>query len=169
MLALTTAAQEEIARAGTALTNITRIYTEVDGAAATTLADGGAQVASNVFTSPTGVGAGLLRGETLPGSSGTAARTPQMANLLGGVAASNPATAMPAASPVASVPAAAAGAVSTVAGAVASPLSSLGSLGGASAGGATGPALASSLTQNEGEEKSESDESGEQKPGEQLL
>jgi PE family protein len=160
MLALNTAAHEELARAGMALTDIVRMYSEVAGAAAATLMSGGGQFASHAFAGGMGasVGAGLMRAETLPGAGGSAARTPLMANLIDGVAASNPSTTVPAA----------ANAASTALGAATAPLSSIGSIGqGASAGGAAGPGLASSVDQDQDE--NDRDNSGDQKPGERCC
>lgn len=143
MLALTSAAQEELARAGAALMDIARVYSEVDDAAAVTLAAGAAQIAGPALAGGPGaaVGAGLMRSATLPGAAGSAARTPLPANLLNGVAAVNP---------------------STVLGVVTGPLSTMSSFAqGASAGGAAGPALASSVT-------GEPDEGEGEVPGEQA-
>jgi PE family len=105
MLALNTAAQEELARAGLAVVEIARMYSQVDGEAASTLVAGGARFASQAFAGGTAanVAAGLLRAETLPGAGGLAARTPLMVNLIAGLAASNPATTVPAAANAASM------------------------------------------------------------------
>jgi hypothetical protein len=170
MLALNTAAQEELARAGAALMDIARVYSEVDDAAAGALAAGAAQISDPAFAGGLGANAaaGLLRSATLPGAAGSAARTPLLANLLSGVAAANPSAMMPAAGTVASAVPAAAGAVSTVVGVAGGPLSTIGSIAqGASAGGAAGPALASSVSgqQDEGER----DNPGAQQPGEALI
>jgi hypothetical protein len=110
-------------------------------------------------------GAGLLRAETLPGAAGAAARTPLMADLIEGVAASNP-------SAPSSVVPAAANAASTVLGAGAAPLSSIGSI--ASAGGAAGPGSASAVpglasSLDEEKDATEGENSGEPQPGERLL
>jgi hypothetical protein len=167
VLALNTAAQEELARTGLALKEIAQMYSQVDGEAAGTLAAGGARFAGEAFSSGTGayVAPGLLGAQTLSGAGGLAANTPSTANLIGGVAASNPATTLPAA----------ANAASTVLGAGSAPLSSIGqvtSMGGAAGGGAPA-AVPASLT---GEEESTSarDKSDDQQtdgpqPGEQLL
>lgn len=116
--------------------------------------------------------AGLLRAETLPGADGSTAQTPLLANLIEGAPASNPSTGLPnpatgLPNPSTTVPAAT-NAVSTALGAAAAPLSSISSMAqGASAGGASGPALASSLAEDQGESKR--DDSAEQQPGERLL
>jgi hypothetical protein len=132
MLALNTAAQEELSRAGTALTNITRMLTEVDTAAGGALVADGSQFSSGMFTG--GTGAGLLRAETLPGAAGSPARTPLMANLIDGVASPNPATTMPpaAASAASMAPSTALGAAA----AATAPLSPIGQ--GATTGGTAG-------------------------------
>jgi hypothetical protein len=184
-LALHTAAQEELARAGVALTDIARMYSQVDGEAAGTLTSAGGQLVSQPFVGTTGAGAGLLRAETLPGAGGSAARTPLLANLIEGAPAPTAATpATPAAAvptpgaavptPSAAVPGpatampGAVNAASTLLGAGAGPLSSLGSMAqGASAGGATGPGLASSLTEKR--DKDKPDDSGNQQPGQHLV
>jgi len=162
MLALNTAAQEELARTGLALTEIAQMYSQVDGEAAGTLAAGGARFASQAFAAGTGayVAPGLLGAETLPGAAGSAARTPLLANLIEGVAASNPPTTVPAA----------ANAASTVLGAGTAPLSSIGqvtSMAGAAGGGAA--AVPTSLTGEEESTRDESDHADDQQPGEQLL
>lgn len=175
-LALHTAAQEELARAGVALTDIARVYSQVDGEAAGTLTTSGAELVSQPFVGSTGAGAGMLRGETLPGAGGSAARTPLLANLIEGAPA--PTKPLTPATPAAGVPtpgavpaggtSGAVGAASSLLGAGAGPLSSLGSMAqGASAGGATGPGLASSLTEKR--DKDRPDDSGNQQPGQQLV
>lgn len=99
MLALNTAAQEELARAGAALLDIARLYSEVDDAAAGAMAASATHISDSAFSGGLGVNAaaGLLRSATLPGAAGSAARTPLLANLLNGVAAVNPSAMMPAA------------------------------------------------------------------------
>jgi hypothetical protein len=159
-LALNAAAQQELARAGMALTDIARMYSEVDGAAAGRLAAAGNQSAEIAFAGGPGqsVGAGLLRSDLLPGAGGSAARTALMANLIDGVAPSTPSTT---ASPAAS-------AASTLLGAASGPLGAIGSVGqGASAGGAVRPGLASSLAEDK--DKSEPEDPADQQPGEQLA
>jgi PE family len=160
-LALNAAAQEELARAGLAVTEIARMYSQVDGEAAGSLVAGGSRFAGQAFAGGAGanVAAGLLRAETLPGAGGLAARTPLMANLIEGVAASSPATTVPAA----------ANAASTVLGAGAAPLSSIGQF--ASMGGAAGGGTAGVPTSLAGEEESTGDESEDpgQQPGEELV
>lgn len=177
MLALNTAAQEEMARTGVALTDIARMYAQVDGETAGTLDSAGARIAGQTFVGPTG-GGGLLRAEVLPGAGGSAPRTQPLANLVEGGPVAGPAPTVPSTSPTvpttspmvpgpAAMPAAAS-AASTLLGAGAAPLSSLGSLAqGASAGGAAGPGLASSLTgQNDEPER---DDSGVELPGQRLV
>ncbi len=68
MLAVNTAAQEELARTGVALTDIARMYSQVDGETAGTLVSAGSKFFGQPFTG--GTGAGLLRAETLPGAVG---------------------------------------------------------------------------------------------------
>ncbi len=64
-LALHTAAHEELARAGVALTDIARMYSQIDGEAAGTLTAAGSEVMGQPFVGTTGAGAGLLlRGDT---------------------------------------------------------------------------------------------------------
>lgn len=184
MLALNTAAQEEIARTGVAFADIARMYAQVDGEAAGTLHSAGGRIVGQTFLGPTG-GGGLLRAEVLPGAGGSAPRTPPLADLVGGGPVAGPAPTVPAPSPTVPTPSPtvptpsptvptpapampAAGAASTLLGAGAAPLSSLGSLAqGASAGGAAGPGLASSLAGNTDEGKR--DEPGDQQPGERLV
>lgn len=152
MLALNAAAQEELARAGAALTEIARMYSQVDGEAAGALMADGARFAGQAFAAADAA------------ATEVATRGPLMANLVGGIAASNPPS---------SVLPAAANAASTVLGAGAAPLGSIGSI--ASAGGAAGtapassavPGLASSV--NEDQDESETGEPGEPQPGERLL
>ncbi|MGF2944407.1 PE family protein [Mycobacterium sp. Lab-001] len=159
MLALNTAAQEELARAGAALLDIARLYSEVDDAAAGAMAASATHISDSAFSGGLGVNAaaGLLRSATLPGAAGSAARTPLLANLLNGVAAVNPSAMMPAA----------VGAASTVLGVATGPASMIASLAsGAAAGGAAGPALASSVAENA--DRSEQENAGEQ-PGEALV
>jgi len=163
MLAAHTAAQQELMRAGAALIDIARMYAQVDGEAAATLASTATQLSDQAFASSASVGAGLAHAETLPGALGSAARTPLMANLIEGVAAANPSTTIPAA----------ANAASTLLGVGTAPLSAIGSIGqgGAAAGGAAGPAVASSLTGDDQSTRDDSDgqQSDDQQPGEQLL
>ena len=65
VLALHAAAQEEIARAGVALTDIARMYSQVDTEVAGTLTTAGAQFSGQPFAggAGAGVGAGMLRGD----------------------------------------------------------------------------------------------------------
>ncbi len=156
------AAQQELMRAGAALIDIARRYEQADSAAADTLISSANQISSEAFAAGANVGAGLARAQTLPGALGSAARTPLMANLIEGVAAS-PSTTLPAV----------ANAASTVLGVGTAPLGAISSLGqgGASAGAAAGPAAASTLA---GDDQSTSDESGDQEahdqqPGEQVV
>jgi hypothetical protein len=184
MLGAHAVAHQEISRTGAALVNITRMYTQADATAAGTLEANAARSSavefgsaaapvSRTWAKPLGpaTGAGLLRAEAVPGAAGTPARTPAMANLVEGAVAPTP-----------SPPTGAAGlsgftnAASTVLSAGSAPLSTLSSLGsslgsvgqgGATAGGATGPALASSLTSDESDPDRETSEAP--KPGEQLA
>jgi hypothetical protein len=161
-LALHAAAHQEIARTGAALVDITRMYAQTDATAAGQLAanaahtsavEFGSVAASGPWANPVSTGAGLLRAEAVPGAAGTPARTAAMTNLLeGAVAAPTPAAGTAGA---ATTMPTAMSAASTLLSAGSAPLSTLSSLGsslgsvgqgGAAAGGATGPALASSLT-----------------------
>ena len=141
MLASNTAAQEEFARTGMALMDIARMYSQVDGAAAETLVFTGSQFCGHPLAGGTSasVGAGLMRAETLPGAGGSAARTPLMAQLIDGAAASNSSTTVPAA----------ANAASSAVGTGAAPLSSIGQ--GGAASGSARPGLVSSLDQDQDE------------------
>lgn len=163
MLATHTAAQQELARAGTALVDVTRMYAQTDSSAAGTLMTNAAETGAIEFTGSPGApmtsvfspsaGAGLLRSETLPGAAGTAARTPLMTNLVEGTAASTHAASST------TTPGAAGKAASAFMGAASAPLSSVtqlassmgGSMGGPMSGsaggaaGASGPGVAASL------------------------
>ena len=163
MLALNTAAQEELARTGLALTEIAQMYSQVDGEAAGTLAAGGARFASQAFAAGTGanVAAGPMQAETLLGAAGSVARTPLLINSVEGVATSNPSTTVPAAT----------NAASTMLGAGTAPMSSIGqvtSMGGAAGGGAAA-GVPTSLTGEEESTRDESDHADDQQTGEQLL
>ncbi|KLO35317.1 hypothetical protein ABW17_24180 [Mycobacterium nebraskense] len=170
MLALNTAAQEEVARTGAALTDIARMYAQVDTETAGTLDSSGARIAGQTFVGPPGGG---LTGAAPPiAAGGSAPRTPLLANLVEGGTVANPSPTVPTASPTVPSPGTAmpgaVNAASTLLGAGAAPLSSLGSVAqGASAGGATGPGLASSLADNQDEDQR--DELGDQRPGEHLV
>lgn len=167
MLALHTAAQEEVARTGVTLTDIARMYSQVDGAAAGTLESVGSQFPPQPFVAGTAAdaGSGLMRAETLPGAGGSAARTPLLANLIEGAPAPNPVPGGPATVPPA-VPAGV-NAAAMALGAGAAPLSSIGSIAqGASAGGAGGPGLASSSLAGNQEEGDDLDG---RPPGEQPV
>ena len=150
MLALNTAAQEEVARTGVALTDIARMYAQVDGEAAGSLHSAGGRIAGQTFVGPTG--GGLMRAEApLSAADGTA----PLANLVEGGPVVTPSPTVPTTSPTVPGPASAmpgaVNAASTLLGAGAAPLSSLGSVAqGASAGGAAGPGLASSLDRRPG-------------------
>jgi hypothetical protein len=163
MLAAHAAAQEELMRAGAALIEVARMYEQVDVEAAGTLVSSANQFTSQAFaTGAASVRAGLARAEALPGALGSAARTPLMANLIEGVAASNPSTTLPAA----------ANAASTVMSAGSAPLSSISQF--TSMGGAAGGAAAGVPTSLTGEEESTRDDAddqqtNDQQPGEQLL
>jgi hypothetical protein len=152
MLAWNTAAQEELGRTGVALVDIARMYSQVDNAAADSLAVGGSQFSSDPLAGA-GAGAGLMRADTLPGAGGAAARTPLMAQLIEGAAPANPSTTLPAT-------------VNAASSAVGAGLAPLSSIGGAAGGGAR-PGLASSVDQEP--EESETDESAHGPSNEQLL
>ncbi|MGZ4510668.1 MAG: hypothetical protein ACXVX4_04800 [Mycobacterium sp.] len=148
---------------------ITRIESDaqVDGEAAGALETGGTRFSGLPFVSRTG--AGLMPeptfanpDPTLPVSTPTApVSTPTVPNPAPTVPVSAPTA------PTAALPGAA-NAASTLLGAGAAPLSSLGSLAqGGSAGGAAGPGLASSLTEQQDEDKR--DDSGNQQPCQNLV
>jgi hypothetical protein len=103
--------------------NIAKMYSQVDDAAADTLAFGAAGPLSRLSGQPLAggpVGAGLMRAEALPGAAGTAARTPLMAQLI-----DNPALAGTSGTIGTTAPAVA-NAASSALGAGTAPLSSLG-------------------------------------------
>ncbi|OBH35828.1 hypothetical protein A5692_11200 [Mycobacterium sp. E342] len=171
MLALNTAAQEEVARTGTAFTDIARMYAQVDGETAGTLHSAGGRIAGETFVGPTG-GGGLMGAAAPLAVGGSAARTPPLANPVAGGPVAGPTPTVPTASPTVpgAAPAmpAAVNAASTLLGAGAAPLSSFGSLAqGASAGGAAGPGLASSLAGNTDE--GARDQPSDQQPGGRLV
>jgi len=72
--------------------DIARRYERADSEAAGTVLSSASQISNQAFAAGASVGAGLARAQTLPGALGSAARTPLMANLIEGVAASNPST-----------------------------------------------------------------------------
>lgn len=86
MIASNTAAQEELMRAGTALTDIARMYGDTDDNAAGALTIGAGLTSRHPLAGGSGAraGAGLMRAGSLPGEAGSAARTPLMAQLLEG-------------------------------------------------------------------------------------
>jgi hypothetical protein len=157
------AAQQELMQAGAALIDIARRYERADSEAAGTVLSSASQISNQAFAAGASVGAGLARAQTLPGALGSAARTPLMANLIEGVAASNPSTTIPAV----------ANAASTALGVGTAPLSAVSSLGqgGASAGAAAGPAAASTLAGDDQSTRDESDDqqANDQQSGEQLI
>ncbi|OBG58744.1 MULTISPECIES: PE domain-containing protein [unclassified Mycobacterium] len=164
MLTLNTAAQEEVARTGVALTDIARMYTQVDVEAAGALDVSGARIAGQTFVGPTGGG---LLGAEAPVAGGPVPRTPPLASPVAGVPVANPSPTVPTTPPVTPSPVAAmpgaTNAASTLLGAGAAPLSSLGSVAqGASAGSTAGPGLASSQTGAE-------DDGRRDEPGERLV
>jgi len=156
------AAQQELMQAGAALIDIARRYERADSEAAGTVLSSASQISNQAFAAGASVGAGLARAQTLPGALGSAARTPLMANLIEGVAASNPSTTVPAV----------ASAASTALGVGSAPLGAISSLGqGGASAGAAGPAAASTLA---GDDQSVGGESGDQQAndqqsGEQLI
>ncbi|OBF12629.1 hypothetical protein A5730_03515 [Mycobacterium sp. ACS4054] len=167
MLALNTAAQEEVARTGVALTDIARMYSQVDGEAAGALDSSGARIASHAFVGPTG--GGLTGAKPPVAAGGSVPRTPPLTNLVQGGPVAAPAPPAPVTAPTVPSPCAAmpgaVNAASTLLGAGAAPLSSLGSIAqGASAGGASGPGLASSVT-----EQNDDESAGSQQPGQSLV
>ncbi|BBZ69785.1 PE family protein [Mycobacterium paraseoulense] len=168
MLALNTAAQAEVARTGAALTDIARMYAQVDSETAGSLHSAGGRIAGQTFVGPAG-GSGLMSAGPPLGAGGPA---PWDTSPVTPGPVASPAPTVPTTSPA--VPSAgpampAAGTVaSTLLGAGAAPLSSLGSIAqGASAGSTAGPGLASSLTGNQDE--GQRDELGDQQPGERLV
>ncbi|WP_232069205.1 PE family protein [Mycobacterium saskatchewanense] len=156
MLAFNAAAQQELARAGAVVTEIAQMYAQVDGEAAGSLTVGATRIASQAFGAGANLAAGPTSAEALAAA---AARTPLLGNLVEGVTATNPSTAVPAA----------ASAASTVLGAGAAPLNSIGQV--ASMGGATaGPAASSAApTLASSDDRDGGDHRGDEDPGEQLL
>ncbi|OBJ54495.1 PE family protein [Mycobacterium sp. 1423905.2] len=154
MLASNAAAQEELMRTGTALTDIARMYGEADNDAAGALTFSGAAMSRSGAGGGSGatVGAGLLRAEALPGEAGAAARTPLMSQLIEAPS-----------SPMAS---AAANAGSSAMGGAAPLGGGMGA--GAPAGGASKAGLASAVGPAE-EDDRQSGDSGDPEPGELLA
>lgn len=166
MLALNTAAQEEVARTGVALTDIARMYTQVDGEAAGALDSSGARIASHTFVGP--AGGGLTGAKPPVAGGGSVPKTPLLTSPVQGGPVAGPAPTVPVNAPTVPSPGAAmpgaVNAASTLLGAGTAPLSSLGSLAqGASASGAAGPGLASSVTEQK------DDDGGGQQPGQSLV
>ncbi|BBX73028.1 PE family protein [Mycobacterium shinjukuense] len=154
MLASNTAAQEELMRAGAALTDIARMYGDADDNAAGALTFSGAAISrSTAGGAGVSTGAGLLRAGSLPGEAGAAARTPLMSQLIEAPS-----------SPTAS--AAASAGSSAMSGAA--PLGSGMGAAGAPAGGAAKPGLASA-TGPADEDEGERDGRVELQPGERLT
>jgi hypothetical protein len=153
MLASNTAAQEELMRTGSALTDIAKMYGDADESAAGNLAFSALGMSGHPSAGGSGasVGAGLLRAGTLPEAS-AAARTPLVSQVM---EASS--------SPMAST-AASAGS-SAMSGAA--PLGS-GMGAGAPAGGASKAGLASAAGPADEDER-EREERGEPQPGERLT
>ncbi|OBF17458.1 PE family protein [Mycobacterium kubicae] len=154
MLASNTAAQEELMRTGTALTDIARMYGDADTDAAGALTFSGAAISRSAAGggSSATAGAGLLRAGALPGEAGVAARTPLMSQLIEAPS-----------SPMAS---AAANAGSSTMGGAAPLGSGMGS--GAPAGGASKAGLASAAGPAD-EDDRQRDDVGEPEPGERLA
>jgi uncharacterized protein YukE len=84
MLASNTAAQEELMRTGTALTDIAQMYMQVDGDAAGSLTLGGAAIGRHLLAggSAAGLGAAMMHADVLPGTAGSVARSPLLAGLI---------------------------------------------------------------------------------------
>jgi uncharacterized protein YukE len=157
MLALNTAAQEELMRAGAALTDIARMYAQVDGEAAGVLTLSGAAMSRHLAASVSGasVGQALLPAEMLPGAAGSAARTSLLAGLIEAPS-----------SPMAQ----AAGNLANVGSSMASgaaPLSSMGQ--GAAAGGSSQAGLAAAKTADRDEDDERRAGQDDQQPGERVL
>jgi hypothetical protein len=154
MLAMQTAAHEELMRAGTALTDIVRMYTQADDTAAGALTVSAlSMVANNPLAGGSGaiVGAALPQAEAVAGAVGSAAR-PLVAGLV-------EASSSPAVQAVAS-------AGSQVASGIA-PLASMGQ--GASAGGASMPGLASATAPDRDENDDGRSGQDDQQTGERVL
>lgn len=156
MLASNTAAQEELMRAGTALTDIARMYGDADDSAAGALMFSGVGMSrpQSLGGSAARLGGGMLGGGAVPGQAGAAAATPLVSQL-----------AEASSSPLAST-AASAGS-SAMSGAA--PLGSgMGGAGVPAAGGAAKPSLASA-TESSDEDDRQRQESGDLQPGERLT
>ncbi|WP_289624833.1 MULTISPECIES: PE family protein [Mycobacterium] len=140
MLAANSAAQEELMRTGSALTDIARMYGESDDTAAGALAFSSTPMSRLSAASALGGGAGLASAATTPGQLGAAAASPVLGGLVEAPSAST---------------------VSAVAGAGSTAMSSapLGSGMGAGtpAGGTTKPGLASATTPADDEEDNRQD------------
>lgn len=174
-LAVNTAAQQELMRAGAALMQIASMYEQADVAAAGTLVTSGNQFTTEAFAAVSHTGAGLAEAEVAPApllGAGAAAPAPAaptsaITNLIQG------ATAVGAGASV-SLPAAV-GAASTAASVVSAPLgsiSSFASMGGAAGSGAAAvPASLAGDEQGTGQDPQGADgqKTEGQQPGEQLL
>ncbi len=154
MLASNTAAQEELMRTGTALTDIARMYGEADDNAAGALTFGTGAMSNHPLAGGSGasVGAGLMRAGALPGEASAAARTPLASQLIQAPS-----------SPMAS---AAANAGSSAMGGAAPVGSGMGA--GAPAGGTSKAGLASAVGPADEDER-EGEDRGDLQSGERLA
>lgn len=154
MLASNTAAQEELMRTGMTLTDISRMYSQVDGEAAGALTVGTASMSNHSLSGGSGasISAALTPAETLPSAAGAVARTPTMA---GAIEASS--------SPMAQ---AAANAGSSV-GSGTAPLTSMGQ--GGAAGGSSKAGLASAPAPAQDEDEDQRSGDDDPQVGEHLL
>lgn len=83
MLAANAAAQEELMRTGTALTDIARMYGDADENAAGALTFSGAAISRPQSVVASAVGAGSLRAGALSGEAAAVARSPLASQLIG--------------------------------------------------------------------------------------
>nr|WP_275580676.1 PE family protein [Mycobacterium riyadhense] len=151
MLASNTAAQEELMRTGTALTDIARMYGDADDNAAGAVAFSGSAITRSAGAGGSGVGRGVLGAGSLAAQAEAVARTPVVSQV---VEASS--------SPVAS---AAANAGSSAMGGAAPLGSGMGA--GAPAGGAAKPGLVSATEPEEDDQQRQ--DGSELQPGERLT
>ncbi len=155
MLASNTAAQEELMRTGTALTDIAQMYMQADGDAAGALTVSAAAIARHPLAggSAAGLGAALPQADVLPGAAGAAARTPLLAGLIEAPS-----------SPMGQAAGNIANAGSSV-GSGAAPLSSMGQ----GAAGSSKAGLASAETPARDEDEDQRARQDDQQPGERVL
>lgn len=154
MLAFNTAAQEELMRAGTALADIARMYSQADDTAAGALTVSGLSMVAN---NPMAAGAGTVVGPALAQAQAVAAGVGEAGRPL--AAGLVEAASSPGVQGVAQ-------AGTSVASGIA-PMASMGQ--GASAGGASMPGLASATAPDRDENDDGHSGQDDQQPGERLL